>query len=581
MTKSRIVSTLATGSFLFILFLLLTGAVTAGLCNSNTIGAPGLGDPLFPGAGNGGIDVQSYVLDISWDDTTGVIEATALLTIKATQDLTAFNLDFHKLDIVSLTVDGQPAQYTRTGDELTIVLPQLIHKADTFKVAISYAGKPVPIPGSVTMGWETIETGAHALGEPISSMNWFPSNNHPSDKATYTFHVTVPKPYNVAANGLPGKTVDNGTTRRFTFIADDPMATYLATVNIDQFVVEKMKGPREVPIFNYYFAGATEKEKAPFKRYPEMLQFFSEKFGDYPFATAGNIMIGIKMGIALETQTRAVFGHPTSENTVVHELAHQWFGDYVSLSRWNDIWLKEGFSKYCEGLWQEHLSGTEAMNSWVKASFESLMGLQKFPRQGWTEILDFFTIEDTELTAEQFSEIIELATKGKTNPDELADALALVPEQGLSNRKLDLVLAKISFEYFDLTAGEFARLDSLLAGKDPDKQGSMPDFDAMVKVLAEPPVGLNNPNHMYNSGFYTRGALAMHALRLKVGDDLFFKILQAYFSRFGGGSAGSDDFITIAKEVSGQDLDPLFDAWLRGEMMPDIPELGLYKDSYR
>ncbi len=375
--------------------------------------------------------------------------------------------------------------------------------------------------------------------------------------------------------------MDNGTTQRFTFVADDPLVTYLATVNIDRFVVEKLEGPKGLPIVNYYFTGATEKEKAPFKRYPEMVQFFSEKFGDYPFATAGNIMISTKMGIALETQTRAVFGNPTSEVTVVHELAHQWFGDYVSIVAWNEIWLKESFSRYCEGLWQEHLSGTEAMNSWIKDHFESMMGLQKFPRQGWPEILDFFTIEDTKLTAEQFKEIIELATKGKTKSDELANALALVPEQGLSNRKLDLVLAKISFEYFDLTFSEFARLNSLLAGKDPDKQKDIPDFDGMVKMLAEPPVGLNNQGHMYNPGFYTRGALAMHVLRIKVGDDLFFKILQTYFSRFGGGSAGSDDFINIAKEVSGQDLDPLFDAWLRDEMMPDIPELGLYKDSYR
>ncbi len=179
-----------------VLFLLvqLTIWSTAGFCDSNTIGAPGLGDPLFPGAGNGGIDVQNYILDISWDDKTGVIEATALLTIKATQELTAFNLDFHELAIVSLTVNDQPAQFSRADNELTIVLPQLVHNGETFKVSVTYTGKPEPIPGSVTSGWNTTPSGVHTLSEPIAAKNWFPNNNHPSDKATYTFHITVPKP---------------------------------------------------------------------------------------------------------------------------------------------------------------------------------------------------------------------------------------------------------------------------------------------------------------------------------------------------------------------------------------------------
>ncbi len=208
------------------------------------------------------------------------------------------------------------------------------------------------------------------------------------------------------------------------------------------------------------------------------------------------------------------------------------------------------------------------------------MGLQRIARQGWAEYMKFLQIPEAQLTTDQIKGIIDLAIKGKSNPAELDAALSLVPPQGLSNRKLDQVLEKISFDYFDLTFREYGRFNALISGKDQPDQ-PLPDFDSMIKMLAEPPVGLNNPDHMYNPGFYVRGALAMHVLRLKVGDDLFFKILQTYFSSFGGGNAGSEDFIRIAKEVSGQNLDPLFNAWLRDEMMPDIPQLGLYKESYR
>ncbi|MEA3292161.1 MAG: M1 family metallopeptidase [Pseudomonadota bacterium] len=538
-----------------------------------TIGAPGLGDMIFPLEGSGGIDVQNYTLDIAWDDRSGAIDATASLAIEATQDLTAFNLDFHGLEIDGVDVDGKSARFSRVGDELTVILPDGVKSGEQFETAITYRGLPEPIPGSVTFGWEA--------SEPVAAKNWFPNNNHPTDKAAYTFRITVPKPYNVAANGLPGTTIDNGETRTFTFTAGDPMATYLATVNIGQLEVEKLSGPNGLPMFNYYFVGASDEQKAPFRWYLEMLEYFSGRFGPYPFETAGNIMNSGKAGIALETQTRAVFGSGTSENTVVHELAPQWFGDDVSLKSWNEIWLKEGFARYSEGLWQEHLGGESAMNRWIKASFESLMGLQRQPKTGWAELEAFFQMEETKLTPDQIAQIIEIGTKGETDPGELKKALALVPEGGLSNRDIDAVLEPISFEYFDMTFYEFAKLNALLSGKPVPAPGDLPEFDRIVRLMTEPPEGVKEEDQMYSPGTYTRGALAMHVLRMHVGDGVFFKILQPYFERFGGGSASYGDFTAVAKEVSEKDLDDLFRNWLQDELIPDIPELGLYKADYR
>ncbi|MEZ4660104.1 MAG: hypothetical protein R2911_21310 [Caldilineaceae bacterium] len=153
----------------------------------STIGAPGLDDPLFPLEGNGGIDVQHYLLEIDWDDATGAIDAVATLTIEATQDLSAFNLDFYGLEISAITVNSEPANFTRDAAELTITLPTLMAIGDTFEVTVAYSGIPEPIPDSVTSGWTVTDNGAYVLGEPNVAKNWFPSNNHPTDKASYTF----------------------------------------------------------------------------------------------------------------------------------------------------------------------------------------------------------------------------------------------------------------------------------------------------------------------------------------------------------------------------------------------------------
>lgn len=542
-------------------------------------GAPGLGDRLFPLAGNGGIDVQHYALDIAWDAASNAIDATATLRILATRHLSAFNLDFHQLKLLSVSVDGTPASFSRDGDELTIVPAHSLPAGTEFEAVLHYQGVPTPIPGSVTEGWQRLESGVAVMSEPIAAMNWFPCNNHPSDKASYTFQITVPKPYTVAANGLPGNTLDLGDRRRFSFSTREPMATYLATVNIGEFELEQSLGPGGVPILNYFFAGATEEQKAPFRRYPEMLSYFSEKLGPYPFASAGNIMHRETSGVALETQTRSVFGNPTSENTVVHELAHQWFGDHVSLKSWNELWLKEGFARYSEALWQEHLGGQQAMDGWIKTAYESLMGLQRMPKSGWVELEAFFQVDEATLTQAQITRIIELATGGNTNPAELARALALVPAAGISNRELDRVLEPISFEYFDLSAAGFHELDDLVAGKvyDPAKQLS---FDRLVRAMAEPPEGVDSRDKMYTVGIYTRGAIAMHVLRLKVGDQVFFGILRAWFQRYGGKAASYQDFKALATQHSGQDLASFFLAWLEADLIPDLPELGLYKANY-
>ena len=259
------------------------------------------------------------------------------------------------------------------------------------------------MPDNILPGWEKTTSGVRIVSEPVSAKNWFPNNNHPSDKATYSYHISVPKHYQVAANGLPGSIIVHHSKKTHTFIAKDPMASYLSTIAIGHYDVEHYITNDGIPVYNYFFKGASEEDKKSFQDYPQMLSFFSEKFGPYPFESAGNIINSEKSILALETQTRPVLGKGSSHSKIVHELAHQWFGNYVSLKHWNELWLKEGFSRYSEALWQEHQNGKQSMKQWIKIHFESLMGIQLLPKKGYAELFDFLQIKKVDLSDIHFA----------------------------------------------------------------------------------------------------------------------------------------------------------------------------------
>jgi aminopeptidase N len=442
-------------------------------------GSSGLGDSYYPGFGNGGYDVAHYTLDITVNDVS-TSDLTAIVTIeaKAIQDLSSFNLDFVGFEIDDITINGEFADFSRKGQELTITPLKPLMENQSFTVVIQYSGSPkemqsVALP--VQTGWVTVDGGSFVLSEPDGSASFYPVNDHPLDKATYTFRVTVPVPLEVAANGVLTDTINNGDTITFVFEERHPMASYLATINIDEFDVESMKSDEGIPIRNYYSAELPEQVREPFARQGEMLDYFSEIYGQYPFDVYGSMVMNTNFESALENQTLSIFGIDTidyedvegTELIVAHELSHQWFGDSVSVADWSDIWLNEGFATYSEGLWIEHLYGREALDEWVKSQY--------------------------------------------------ADAV-----------------------------------DS-----------------------SYPPPGNPPADDLFNGGVYVWGGLTLHALRLEVGDEAFFKILPAYFKRYKDGNATTDDFIAVAEEVSGKDLAAFFDGWLYSEKIPPIPAMGL------
>jgi aminopeptidase N len=431
-----------------------------------------IGDPLYPQLGNSGYDVQHYAIDLSADVAKGTISATTTIEAKALQDLQAFNLDFKGLTIARITVNGASARYTRTEHELTITPAQPLKDGGNFTVAVSYNGVPAtPAAGEdvFAAGWTHYDKGVYVAGEPSGASNWYPVNDHPCDKAAYTVNVTVPKPYVVASNGLLQKTTSNGNTTTYLWSTQYPVASYLATVDIAEFDLQTVQGPNGLPVRNYFEHTVTSDVRDAFAQIPQMIAFFSDRFGAYPFEAYGVVVPDVKLGFALETQTLSLFGNDVNARrvwpgeVVAHELAHQWFGDSVSLKDWKDIWLNEGFATYAQWLWVEHVEGPQALQQRVQ------------------------------------------------------------------------------------------------------------EMHNVVKEQKMLPPGEPTADDLFNQGVYLRGGLTLHALRVKVGDEVFFRILRTYFERYKYGNANTQDFIAVAEQVSGQRLGDFFNAWLYAEDEPDLP----------
>jgi Peptidase family M1 domain/Peptidase M1 N-terminal domain/RTX calcium-binding nonapeptide repeat (4 copies) len=345
-------------------------------------GAEGVGDSLYPGFGNGGYDAQHYTLNLNVTDVaTNTLDAVTTVEAIATQNLSSFNLDFIGFTINSINVNGKPAAFSRKGQELTITPTEFIGVGESFSVDVDYSGAPTPINSvaftfPVPTGWVITEGGNFVLSEPDGAANYYPVNDHPLDKASYTFRITVPEPYEVAANGVLEETTDNGDTTTYRFEARDPMVSYLSTVNIsDGFNLENSVSEGGIPIRNYFAKGIPEEKLQLFDLQPQIIDFFSQIYGAYPFELYGAVVVDAETGSALETQTLSIFGADTLEGedleeTIAHEASHQWFGDSVALSDWKDIWLNESFATYSQGLWVEYSKGGQsALDKWVKDQY--------------------------------------------------------------------------------------------------------------------------------------------------------------------------------------------------------------------
>ncbi len=443
-------------------------------------GPVGLGDHYFPDLGNGGYDALHYQIALEVDVAGNFIEGTTTIDLALTERLSSLNLEFSGLRIEQLLVNGRGALYQRQNDELTIYLPEIMEAGEQAVLEITYAG----VPGSdeqqpvYSRGWINYGTGIAVAGEPTGASVWYPVNEHPADKALYSYSITVDSRYQVGANGQLVDVEEHNGQTTYHWHMNQPIAPYLTTLAIGEFDVEESQGPNGIVIRNYFGRGVSQSVRQDFAQTAEMLEYFEEIFGPYPFETYGVVVHDVPLNFALETATLSVFGNSfTDEYVVVHELAHHWFGNAVGLEQWQDIWLNEGFATYASDLWNEHKDGRSAMELNIRSTYESLAAYAAYNQ-------------------------------------------SVTGDPG----------ANWLFDY---------------------------------------------------ASVYARGGLALHALRLEIGDEAFFETLRTYTARFGGGNASTADLISTSEEITGRDLGDFFDAWLYQLELPDIPQMGLYAADYQ
>ncbi|PYC72410.1 peptidase M1 [Micromonospora arborensis] len=359
--------------------LLVTGALALSGCDSTgteaepapsasptpsrtfTAGAAGVGDAYFPSYGNGGYDVDRYTVKVRYDPKKDQLTGTTTVQASATADLSTFNLDLAGLTVTAVTVDGAPATHRRERNELVIKPASGLINGNGFVAEIAYTGVPKPLKNETLGDGGFLHTpdGAIALGQPESASTWFPVNDHPSDKATYDFEITVPDGLTAVSNGVPGGKASKDGWTTWKWSEKSPMASYLSTLVIGEFRITTATH-RGKPVYNAVATAANGSADSSIAETTKVADYLETVFGPYPFDAYGGVVVtDSRISYALETQSRPVYAASffrQGENTevVAHELAHQWFGDSVSLAKWEDIWLNEGFATYAEWLWAEH-----------------------------------------------------------------------------------------------------------------------------------------------------------------------------------------------------------------------------------
>ncbi|HYJ50610.1 MAG TPA: M1 family metallopeptidase [Microbacterium sp.] len=430
-------------------------------------------DPYTPQSGDPRMQVAHYDLTLDYRVSTNRLSGTAVIRGRATTATKSLSFDLVGLRAAKVTVAGsRSATFHQSDRKLRITLPSILSAGDHFEVTVVYGGAPRPRRSRWgTIGWEELADGALVASQPTGAPTWFPCNDVPSDKATYRLSVTTEQAYTVVASGRRVGRTGRGGRSTWLFEQDVATPTYLMTVHIGRYVEETLPLGRSTGRL-FFPAPLAARVHADFADLPRMVAVFEHLFGPYPLEEYAAIVTADALEIPLEAQGIGVFGanhidgSGALERLVAHELAHQWFGNSVGVSKWQDIWLNEGFACYSEWLWSEYSGGPTAH------------------------------------------------------------------QKALSHH---------------------ARLSSL----------------PQDLVLSDP-----GPDSMFDDRVYKRGALTLHALRLALGDDVFFGMLQTWTRTHRASTATTTDFVALAENAAGVAVASLLRAWLDLPRLPKLPKPG-------
>jgi hypothetical protein len=637
-------------------------------------GAPGIGDPYFPLDGNGGYDVSHYDLNVTYDPKSDVLRGLEAIRITAKQNLSSFNLDLHGLTVRTILIDGVPARWSRDGDELTITPRRGIHNGEGFTALIAYDGVPETI-GDAEIGLSGfIHTGDgnDIAGQPDAAATWYAVNDHPLDKASYTFRVLVPRNLQVVANGEL-KSVDNlGPLALWTWDAKEPMASYLTTVNIGRFDIDSYKAGglkiidaidpdldvapqphsgRQMAISGieqptYKRLARTINVPANGGRLSFWVQRDTEPNWDWFFVEAHTA------GADDWTTLRDLNGHNSQDpgNACFGVLQFNPFMEhYLTLDfdtfecaptgTTGEFWGASGKSDGYEQ-WSVDLSpwkgkvvevaltvATDDLFTYGGAEVDDIVapqGSTSFERDG--NVMDGWTVPgapegsdpnaadwtvgttaDTPPTTGEIArgalaqqpqilkflsglfgpypwstaggivddtEGVGFALETQTRPwysraffdthDEQAPESVVVHE--LAHQWTGDSLAVAAWKHIWLNEG-FATYTEWLWSEQQGRATAQDFFDFYGSIPADDPfwsivIGDPGPDLLFEPPVYYRGAMTLHALRQKIGDQNFFRLLKEWIRRNQGGNVAIPQFIALAEQISRQDLDPFFNEWL-------------------
>ncbi|HSH03098.1 MAG TPA: M1 family metallopeptidase [Anaerolineae bacterium] len=326
-------------------------------------GGQSIGDPYIPELGNTGYLVQDYQLKLRLDPAVEWVEGeTVIQAVSRWDGLAQISLDFVGFTLAEVLVDGVGVNYQVQGKKLVVRLPETLAAGRTFTVKVVYYGAPTreasrhggyaPYLGLTYPGNGTIYT----LAQPDGARYWFPSNDHPRDKATFSFELTVPAGVMGVASGVWQRSEEvvlaDGRVGRTDFWRQDyPMATYLAMVAVGPYVPIESVAGNGVLLQHYVFPAVEAEFRAEVVTMDEAMVWFSQRLGAYPFSQFGFATVSIP-NISMETQpVVSLSTNFINEQIMIHELSHMWFGNWVSLDSWGDIWRNEGMATYMEYLW--------------------------------------------------------------------------------------------------------------------------------------------------------------------------------------------------------------------------------------
>lgn len=436
------------------------------------------GDSLYPLQGNIGYDVKNYNIDLAFDTQTREIEATTTIEFYTAATLETLSFDYRGPELSSARIrtaqdDWQDITFEVANGKALLHPLRPLEPATRTTVEFNYSGQPQSFFDNslgLRLGWIDDGTVAYAFGEPVAASTWYPVNEHPRDAATYTVSITTDTDTFACANGKLIDEITDGDTIKRVYRSASAQASYLSVIGIGDFVrIDSQTSNSGVPIRHFVERGYEQAATATMARTAEAIDVYETIFGPYPFEVYGTIVVARGHGVALETQTLSLFGSDlldasgATERIVVHELAHQWFGNHIRVADWSHIWLNEGFATYAEYLW----------------------------------------------------------------------------------------------------------LENTVDGYDIDQE-IQDDYNLRAYYLNRAPAA-PKADDLFDPVVYYRGAFTLHALRHNVGDDLFFQILDTYVKEYGGSYATTDDFIAIAQQVSGHELEVFFERWLFDEAIPELP----------